>query len=169
LKHKKADPHAAPPSGDRLLHSKGRVDLQVKELFGIDDAGTPKAENPVSTSLDERYQAYSTYKRGLKDIGDLLTEETPQSLSEEVLRLQDEVRQKDDELRELEDESIKTLDSAFIVLRRFSDVLEADDFIEDSRHRIQHARPDERVHVILDVLQSTSALIDVIDSRRWGH
>ena len=93
------------------------------------------------------------------------------SVEDEKRRLLEEhqrLRQKEDELRELENDSIKTLNAAFIVLQRFSDVIEAEDFIEDSRLRIEHARPDERVHVILDVLHSTSTLIDVIDSRRRG-
>jgi predicted nuclease with TOPRIM domain len=98
----------------------------------------------------------------------LSVDEETRRLREEHQRLQDEVWKKEDELKELEDESIKTLNAAFGFLRRFSDVIEADDFIEDSHHRIQHARPDERVHVILDVLHSTSTLIDVIDSRRRG-
>jgi molecular chaperone DnaK (HSP70) len=149
LKYKKADPHAAPPSGDRLLHSKSRVDLQVKELFGIGEEDTLKAGKSASTSFDDHYQA-------------------PQSLSAEVIkRLREDAHQKEAELKEIEDESIATLNDAFDVLQRFSDVIEADDFIEDSRRRIDQARPDERTRTILDVLRSTSKLIDVVDLKRW--
>jgi hypothetical protein len=86
-------------------------------------------------------------------------------LQEEHQRLREENRQKEDELKELEAESIATLNDAFDVLKRFSDVIEADDFIEDSRRRIDQARPNERTPTILDVLRSTSTLIDVIGSR----
>lgn len=99
----------------------------------------------------------------------LSIDEEKRRLQEENYRLLEEVRQKDDELKELEDDSVKTLNSAFVVLRRFPDVIDADDFIEDSRLRIQHARPEDRVYVIRDVLRSTSTLIDVIEAKRWGH
>jgi hypothetical protein len=98
------------------------------------------------------------------------TTEINLSVDEERRRLQEEyhrLRQKEDELKELENESISTLDDAFDVLQRFSDVIDADDFIEDSRRRIDQARPDERTRTILDVLRSTSKLIDVVDLKRW--
>jgi dynactin complex subunit len=96
----------------------------------------------------------------------LSVDEERSRLQEEHRRLKEEVRQKEDELKKLEDESIKTLNSAFTFLQRFSEVIEADDFIEDSRRRIHQARAEDRVRVIRDVLRSTSALMDVIDSRR---
>jgi len=96
-------------------------------------------------------------------------DEERRRLQEEHQRLIEEVRQKEDELKDLEGESIKTLNAAFVFLRRFSDVIEADDFIEDSRLRIEHARPEDRVHIIRDVLRSTSTLMNIIDSWRQGQ
>jgi vacuolar-type H+-ATPase subunit I/STV1 len=99
----------------------------------------------------------------------LSVDEERRRLQEEHQRLREENRQKEAELKELEDESISTLNDAFDVLQRFSDVIEADNFIEDSRLRIDRARPDERTRTILDVLRSTSVLIDVVGSKRWGQ
>ncbi len=99
----------------------------------------------------------------------LSIEEEKHRLQEEHRRLQEEVRQKENELKALEDESIRTMNSAFTVLRRFSEVIEADDFIEDCRYRIKHARPEDRAHVIRDVMRSTSTLMGVIDSLRRGQ
>ena len=97
----------------------------------------------------------------------LSVDEERRRLQEEHKRLREENRQKEAELKELEDESISTLNDAFDVLQCFSDIIAADDFIEDSRRRIDQARPDERTRTILDVLRSTSKLIDVVDLKRW--
>ena len=93
----------------------------------------------------------------------LSIEEEKRQLLEEHQRL----LQKEDERRKLENESIKTLNTAFTFLRRFSEVIEADDFIEYSRRRIDQAQPDDRTHVIIDVLRSTSALINVVEAQGW--
>ena len=85
----------------------------------------------------------------------------------QLLKLHQRLLQKEDERRKLEDESIETLNTAFTFLRRFSEVIEADDFIEYSRRRIDQARPDDRTHVILDVLRSTSTLINVVEAQGW--
>jgi hypothetical protein len=120
-----------------------------------------RGQSPTKDNLD--FLADKLFDEPIKDTSE------SQSLSAEAHRLQEEVRQKETEIMKLEENSIETLNSAFIVLRRFSDIIEADDFIEDSRRRIQHARPDERVRVICDVLQSTSTLIDIVEARRWGQ
>jgi hypothetical protein len=99
----------------------------------------------------------------------LSIDEDRRRLQEEHQLLLEETRQKEDELKELVDESINTLNDAFNVLRSFSDVIAADHFIEDSRRRIDQARPDERTHVIRDVLRSTSTLMDIMGSRRRGQ
>lgn len=85
----------------------------------------------------------------------LSVDEERRRLQKEQQRLRGEIRQKEAELKETEGESIATLNDAFDVLQRFSDVIEADDFIEDSRRRIDQARPEDRMHTILDVLRST--------------
>ncbi len=128
--------------------------------------------------MPEKTRTASGPLPGSPEVADISQEDssTPEkinlSVDEERRRLQEEyqrLRQKEDELKELEDESISILNDAFDVLKRFSDVIEADDFIEDSRRRIDQARPDERTHTILDVLRSTSKLIDVVDLKRWGQ
>ena len=132
--------------------------------------------------MPEKTKAASGPLPGLPEVADTLqgdsstpekinlsVDEEERRLKEEHQRLREENRQKEDELKSLEDESIAILNDAFDVLQRFSDVIEADDFIEDSRRRIDQARPEERTHTILDVLRSTSVLIDVIGPKRWGQ